>query len=442
MEFKSVGIIGYGRFGQVLSALLKDRFEVRVFDLSQNRQDEAGDFFKPLEEVIRSDALFYAVPISRLKETIESHVPLLSQYPPLVIFDVLSVKVHAKKIFDELLPPGIEAGLTHPLFGPDSIHNPTLPIVIDRYRLADATFTYWSTIFREKGLTVIEMSADDHDRSMALSQGLTHVIGRILGEMETTPSPIDTAGATKLHEIRNQVCNDTWELFTDLQQYNPYTLPMRVALGNAQQKIYNSLLPDRIDKETLVVGIQGGRGSFNEEAALYYLNRSGIKNFRLAYLHTTERVLQALHEGAVDRGQFAIHNSLGGVVTESIDAMAKYLFDIIEEFSIKISHALMTRKDVSLSEITQIMTHPQVLRQCTATLSKKYSKLHTISGDGDLVDHAKVAELLSQGKLAPSIATMGSKRLAEMYHLNIVEDNLQDLNDNFTSFLWVKRPSA
>jgi prephenate dehydratase len=145
----------------------------------------------------------------------------------------------------------------------------------------------------------------------------------------------------------------------------------------------------------IIIGIQGGRGSFNEEAVFYYVQRNGIKEYTIRYLHTTERVLQELHKGNIDLGQFAMHNSVGGIVKESVDAMAKYKFAILEEFAIKISHALMIRKDASLSNITTIMTHPQVLAQCQKTLVQKYPKLKQTSGEDELIDHALVAKQLS-----------------------------------------------
>src|SRR5581483_6554022 len=214
-------------------------------------------------------------------------------------------------------------------------------IVLDKFRLNDETFSFWSDYFKSKGLNVLQMSADDHDRFAAESQGVTHFVGRILDEFGFEPTAIDTLGAQKLHEIKTQVCNDSWQLFVDLQTYNPYTRSMRVKLSDAQSKVFNKLLPNRIYKDRLVVGIQGGRGSFNEEAARYYMSRTPDVPYELRYLHTTENVLRALHEGAVDRGQFAIHNSLGGIVTETVQATARYSYDIIEEFAIKISHALM-----------------------------------------------------------------------------------------------------
>jgi prephenate dehydratase len=48
--------------------------------------------------------------------------------------------------------------------------------------------------------------------------------------------------------------------------------------------------------------------------------------------------------------------------------------------------------------------------------------------------------LLGSGALPANIATMGSSVLADIYGLRVIEDNLQDLDENFTSFLWVQRP--
>jgi prephenate dehydratase len=191
-----------------------------------------------------------------------------------------------------------------------------------------------------------------------------------------------------------------------------------------------------------VIGIQGGRGSFNEEAARHYMSRTAGVPYELVYLHTTENVLRALHEGTVDRGQFAIHNSVGGMVGESVAAMARYRFAIVEEFEVKISHALMMSSEGDFSKVDTVMTHPQVLAQCRASLKRKFPKLRQTSGDGDLIDHAKVAELLGQGALPANIATMGSRVLADIHGLRVIEDNLQDLDENFTSFLWVQRPGG
>lgn len=146
-------------------------------------------------------------------------------------------------------------------------------------------------------------------------------------------------------------------------------------------------------------------------------------------------MLRALNNSIIDVGQFAIQNSIGGIVNESVEAMSKYIFKIVDQFSIEIAHALMIRSDTDISEIDTIMTHPQVLSQCKNNLDEKYPLINRVSGVGDLVDHSNVAKRLSKNMLPKNIATMGSNILANIYNLKIIEDNLQDRKDNFTTFL-------
>jgi prephenate dehydrogenase len=449
MAPKTVAVIGFGRFGRLWASLLRDDFDVVVVDPSREMSEEAAaQGFSPgsLPSALACDVIFYCVPISAFESTLRAHLPYFSDLEGArTLVDVLSVKVHPRDVFDRLLPSGYSAMLTHPMFGPDSVAVGGLAgqtIVVDPYRMPADGAHWWQEYFGRKGLAVVVMTADVHDRLAAESQGVTHFVGRTLQRFGFAPTAIDTLGTSKLHEITAQVTNDTHQLFVDLQTRNPYTAAMRVRLSHAEDSVFDQLLPNRMVTDRMVVGIQGGRGSFNEEAVRQYMSRTPDVACELVYLHTTESVLRALHEGTVDRGQFAIHNSVGGMVGESVAAMARYRFAIVEEFAIKISHALMMSGNASVAGIDTIMTHPQVLAQCRATLARKYPHLRQTSGEGDLIDHAKVAELLGGGALPSNVATMGSRVLADLYGLRVVEDDLQDLGENFTSFLWVQRPQA
>ena len=444
----TVGLIGYGRFGRLLASILSKEFHVFVYDpaLSPDTDPPHESIrFENRETVLTQETCFYAVPIGRFEEILRSDLPLLTAPEgPTLLIDVCSVKLYPQQVMEALLPESTEVLLTHPMFGPDSVANHGLEqqtMVFDQWRCSDERCSLWKEFFERCGIQTLELSADDHDRLAARSQGLAHYIGRVLERMDTSPTPIDTVGAQLLNTIKEQTCNDSWELFTDLQTKNPHTIPMRIALGEAVQSVYAALIPNRVETEYLKVGIQGGKGSFNEEAARYYLERSGVRNFELVYLYTSARVLEALHEGSIDRGQFAIHNSTGGMVQESVEAMAETRFSIVEQYSIKIEHSLMIHPDSSLDSIDTIMTHPQVLKQCKHTLEQKYPRLYKTSGEGDLIDHANVAKHLHEKTLPATTAVMGSKILAELYELTIVETGLQDLEHNYTSFLWVERPA-
>jgi prephenate dehydratase len=192
-------------------------------------------------------------------------------------------------------------------------------------------------------------------------------------------------------------------------------------------------------QKPVTFGIQGGEGSFNDEAIQHYLSHNFVPTQAIEYLFTSGRVMEAVVNGEIDRGQCAIYNSVGGYVEETTEALEKFPVKIIQEFEIKIAHALMIRPDQDLSKIDTIMCHPQVLAQCKSNLRKKYPDLIQTSGQGEWVDNAKTAEALSTHRLPDNTAVMGSKVLAKIYHLQVIEDNLQDAEENYTRFIHVVR---
>ncbi|MFA6476314.1 MAG: prephenate dehydrogenase/arogenate dehydrogenase family protein [Candidatus Paceibacterota bacterium] len=428
-----IAIVGFGRFGQTLYRLLKDDFTITIYDPGSKLS------VKDLSQVYICSVVFYAVPISTFESVIAEH---RQYFRDQLLVDVLSVKMHPAKVFRKYLKgTKARAILTHPMFGPDSSRAgfTGLRFVIDRFTSQSAEYNFWKKYFISKKLQVIEMSAIEHDKLAASSQGLTHFIGRLLNEMKFKESKIDTLGAEKLHEVARLTGNDSWQLFLDLQNYNPYTKKVRLLLGEVYDHLFNKLLPKRVDPKKIVFGIQGGVGSFNEEALLDYVTRHGIKDYEIKYLYTTERVMRQLHEGNIDFGQFAIHNSIGGVVQESTYALAKYKVKIVEEFAILVRHFLMRRKDVDPKKIKGIMAHPQVFAQCQSTLAKKYGDWKLQSGKGDLVDTARAAQALSLGKIPKDTAILGPRNLAKIYNLEVMADDLQDNKENLTSFFMVSR---
>lgn len=196
----------------------------------------------------------------------------------------------------------------------------------------------------------------------------------------------------------------------------------------------------RSKHQTITFGIQGGKGSFNQQALQFYTKREGITQFNTKYLYTTHRVLKQLDLNVIDYGIFAIQNSVGGVVEESVHAMGAFTFHIVDEFHIPIQHFMMRRRDAQDSDIHTVMTHPQVIKQCKDTLAKKYASKYAItSGEGDLIDHAVVAQRLSEEKLPKSTAVIGPKVLADLYDFEIMAENLQDDATNNTTFFVVKK---
>ena len=66
----------------------------------------------------------------------------------------------------------------------------------------------------------------------------------------------------------------------------------------------------------IIIGIQGGRGSTNEKAAMYYVQKFGLAegHYEIKYLVTTKNVLCALIKGEINYGTYAVSSNCGNFV--------------------------------------------------------------------------------------------------------------------------------
>lgn len=232
-----VGVYGLGRFGSFWASLLARHFPVKGYSRSTGRDVPPGVVRASEEEVLACDALFLTVSISAMEEVVGRIASRIS--PKTVVFDTCSVKLHPVGVMERLLPATTSFIGTHPMFGPDSGRNGVggLPIVFCPVRVDATVAEAWRSRFEAMGLRVHELTPEEHDREVAYTQGITHFLGRVLEDIGLRPSAISTVGYAKLLEIIEQTCNDPWQLFLDLQRYNPYTAEMRVALSTSLTNI-------------------------------------------------------------------------------------------------------------------------------------------------------------------------------------------------------------
>ncbi len=443
---KKVLIIGLGRFGTLLAEILKSDFKVFVWSKTPKllQAKKLGVTWIDLKSGInKCEVIFYCVPISEFEEVFHSHKKLLAKAGEKLIIDIQSIKVLPKRILQKNLPKNCQAILTHPLFGPTSVREnglAGLKIMMEKFSASSEKYSFWKNYFLSKRLKVIEISSTEHDKQAALSQGVVFFLSKVLADFGFGKTKVDTFWAEQLGQIvHGAVGNDSQQLFIDLQTKNPYTKQMRINLSRSLEKISLQLLPKRINSKKIIFGIQGGEGSFNHQAILSHISDEKIKDYQIKFLFTSERVLSKLSMGDIDFGLFAIENSVGGLVEESIFAMAKHKFKIVKQISIPIQHFLMRRKDVVNNDLEKALTHSQVIRQCAQTLKRDYEWIKIETGEGDLVDHALVAKKIAQGKLNKNIAVIGSEVLAQLHDLEIIGRDLQDDQKNLTTFMLVSR---
>jgi prephenate dehydrogenase len=129
------------------------------------------------------------------------------------------------------------------MFGPDSASDSLegRKIVLCKVRLPEKTFQKIKRYLTDKQLHLIETTPEEHDEQIAVSLALTHFIGRSLSAFGARPKEIDTEGYQRLLHVLEVVENDTWQLFEDMNGYNPFAGKFRKAFMAAAQSVNNRL---------------------------------------------------------------------------------------------------------------------------------------------------------------------------------------------------------
>lgn len=239
-----IGLIGYGRFGRLTVQNLSGDFNFFVYTRNPDKKEDieqAGGQLVSLEEACTQKIVILCVPISAMQTTLKIMAPLLKRGT--IVVDVCSVKVYPVQWMKELLPDTVEILATHPMFGPDSAAESVsgYKIVLCPERITSTRYEKIKKVLADKGLILIETSAEEHDRKIAVSLALTHFIGRTLAEFGAEPLDIDTEGYKRLLHILEVVNNDTWQLFYDMHRFNPYAMEKRQAFIAAMDRVQSKI---------------------------------------------------------------------------------------------------------------------------------------------------------------------------------------------------------
>ncbi len=177
---------------------------------------------------------------------------------------------------------------------------------------------------------------------------------------------------------------------------------------------------------TVKIGFQGEVGAYGE-----YICKNLSDNAKVFSYHYFEDVFKALQKKELNLGVIPIENSLVGSIHENFDLLQKYHFKIISERLLKIQHTLMCRKNSSFKQIKKVYSHPQALSQCSDFFKENPQLKQKV-----FYDTAGAAKHLMEKKMQDG-AAIASSYAAKQYDLQILNDKLANLTQNFTRFLVV-----
>jgi prephenate dehydrogenase len=232
-----VGIIGFGSFGAFAASWLAQDFDVKVFD--EDTSKLPINLRSSLEEVCKSDFVVLAIPLSAYESVLNRIKTLLPEQTVLV--DVASVKEKPIKLIKKTLPnqPYIA---THPLFGPESASeslsgHSLILCEANSLGVLDKVKSYGIS----KGLEATEMSAEAHDKEMAVVQGLTFFLARGLNEFGLHEMTLKTPSFKKLLSLAELDKHHTNELLDTILNGNKHARKVR-KLFMSDLKAYNKRL--------------------------------------------------------------------------------------------------------------------------------------------------------------------------------------------------------
>jgi prephenate dehydratase len=171
------------------------------------------------------------------------------------------------------------------------------------------------------------------------------------------------------------------------------------------------------------VAFQGEAGAYSEEAGFGYFEAP-----EMIPQESFEAVFATVASGACESGLIPIENSLAGSIHQNYDLLLRHELHIVGEYFLRVRHCLIGFPGVALTEIQRVISHPQALGQCARTLRELGVKTEPV------YDTAGSVKMLKAGG-ERTIAAIASKRAAEIYDMQILQEGIEDNPENYTRFL-------
>lgn len=248
---KIVIIGGTGKFGQHMGEMLEEGNEILISGSSLEKAEriaEKQDWTpgKGEDVVEEADLVIFSVPISLTVDLIEDIGPHIKQ--DALICDVTSVKEKPceamQKYSDEVL------GM-HPMYAPS---NPPEGQNVVLCPVKGKKWTMMEEFWMERNAEVHIATPEEHDRAMAIIQGLTHftemVFAQTLSKMnpgektEEFASPIYRI----ISDLTGRMLNQQSELYESIQLENERNEDMRKAFVESAEEMSEAIGSSELDR--------------------------------------------------------------------------------------------------------------------------------------------------------------------------------------------------
>ena len=168
---------------------------------------------------------------------------------------------------------------------------------------------------------------------------------------------------------------------------------------------------------------QGEPGAYSEAASLLY----GGPQVETVPCKTFDEVFEAVVRKRATHGVVPLENSIGGTIHRNYDLLLEHDLMITGEVELDVIHCLQALPGTKISDVKIVYSHPQALAQC-----ERYLKDLGVTVEA-VYDTAGGAKLVAEQQLK-NAAALASRRAAEVFGLEVLQEAVQDYEYNITRF--------
>jgi prephenate dehydratase len=172
---------------------------------------------------------------------------------------------------------------------------------------------------------------------------------------------------------------------------------------------------------------QGVFGAFSHEACKACLPEAEPTPFE-----TFEAAFAAVQSGDCELGFIPVWNSTAGPVPEVAELLPQSGLETIAEHVWPIHLQLMAAPGVTLDQVRAVASHPMALKQCCHFLAD-----HRLKGEPAFDTAGAAQDLAESGDRERAV--VASRAAAELYGLEILQQDIEDAPENATRFAVLRR---
>ncbi len=456
MKFCIVG--GRGRMGRLFEKIFTSKgHEVSIIG--------RGNYEELKKKVNDADITIISVPLSSASEVVRDIAGVISSEKLAVDFSSVM-----KGNLDAMRSMPCPCAFVHPLFGPDIDSLKNLNFITVPVRKG-GRLEWFLNFLREEDSKIIHSTVEEHDRIMALVQGLAHFTSILFAKTLINKSPEEGKAeefSTTLFRLKKNVL---WKIFSqssdmianiqfkndefrellkshrkDFEElYDIVIHKDKEAFGRIFKEIAGRLQSKRMSRRVRVkkpvrnwdkeaIAVLGPAGSFTDAAYEFYLQKAGGSRKKV-FVDTIPGIIIAVKEDRVKKGVIPIENSLQGTITETLDGISQNNLKIEKEIILPVHHccAALSRNP----PVERLFSHPQAFLQCSRFIRENYPEAKEIS----TLSTSEAFQIIKENELNDSLA-IGPEIAAEKYGLKIVKRDIEDEKNNKTKFVAVSKNSC